>query len=264
MSINTLDNYIASIKQEVQFVKTASRVSIAAAWFSIFDLAGAPGAGTLAGVSAGTGVVPDDTVAGYPPVNAFGGGAQGYLSRIDFGSSVACRIALFDRLFVAGPEAFNAAVTLAGPPSYAARVPNADYKGLEIWAETVTAATGNQTWNVGYTNDVGTAGQTTGAVGIAAAPTVGRCFQLPLQAGDAGVQSIQTITGGTGSAGTANIMVLRPLWMGRVRVINDGDIHDLIKTGLLQLYDTSALYVLIAADSTATGVPEMQIEVANA
>lgn len=263
MSINTLDNYIASIKQEVQFVKTASRTTVAAAWFSIFDLAGAPGAGTLAGVSAATGVVPDDTVAGYPALDSFGGGNTGYFSRCDFGSSVACRIAVFDRLFVAGPQAFNAAVTLSGPPSYAARVPNSDYKGLEIWAEQVTAATGNQTWNVGYTNDVGTPGSTTGAVGIGAAPTLGRCFQLPLQAGDAGVQSIQTITGGTATVGTANIMVLRPLWTGRVRIINDGDIHDLIKTGLVQIFASSALYVLIAADSTATGVPEMQIEVAN-
>lgn len=263
MSINTLDNYIASAKQQVQFFKSTSRTSIAGAWFSIFDLAGQPGAGTLAGVSAGTGVVPDDTVAGYPAINAFGGGAQGYLSRSDFGSSVACRIALFDRLFVAGPQAFNAAVGLAGPPSYAARVPNTDYKGLQIWAETVTAATLNQTWQVTYTNEVGGTSNTP-VTGIGAAPTVGRCFQLPLQAGDGGVQAIQAIFGGTGSAGSANIMVLRPLWTGRVRLINDGDIHDLIKTGLITLFDTSALYVMIAADSTATGVPEMQFEVANA
>lgn len=264
MSILTLDNYIGSAKQYVQWVKTASRTSVANGWFSVFDLAGAPGAGTLAGTSAGTGVVPDDTVAGYPLLNAFGGGATGYLSKVNFASTVACRIAIFDRLFVAGPQPFNAAVTLSGPPSYSARVPNTDYKGLQIWAETVTAETGNQTWNVGYTNDVGTAGQTTGAVGIAAAPTVGRCFQLPLQAGDNGVQSIQTITGGTATVGTANIMVLRPLWTGRIIVANSGDVHDMLRTGLPQVPATTALYVLINADSTATGVPEMRIEVANA
>lgn len=264
MSINSLDSYIAAAKQRIQFVKTTSRVTIAAGWFSIFDLAGAPGAGVLAGVNAASGVVPDDTVAGYPPVNGFGGGAQGYLSKVEFADTVACRISIFDRLFVAGAYAFNAATALAGQPAYTARLPSADYKGLQIWAEAVTAFTLNQTWTVTYTNENGVAAHSTGAVGIGAAPTVGRCFQLPLQAGDAGVQMIESVTGLVGSAGTANIMVLRPLWSGRVPLANAGDIHDLLKTGLPQIYDNSALYVMINADSTATGIPELMMEAANA
>lgn len=249
MTVLSIDNYLASTRQKVPMTKTGGRTTVAAGWFSLFDVAGQPGAGTLAGSSTTAGVVPADTTAGFPPINSFGG-ATGYLANVEFGSSVACRIALFDCLFKAGAYAFNANTALSSQPSYSGRVPGSDYKGLEIWVETVTAATGNQTWNVTYTDESGNTGATTGAVGIGAAPTVGRCWQLPLASGDSGVQAITNVAGGTGSAGTANILVLRPLWQGRVKIANDGDLHDLIRTGMPQIYDTSALYMMVCPDST--------------
>ena len=262
--ITSLDSYIASAKQRVTWVKTASRTTIAAQWFSVFELAGSPGAGTLAGTSTTAGVVPTDATAGCPVLNAFGGSATGRISKIEYGNSVACRIAIFDMLFKAGAYSFNANQTLSSQPSYSARLPGTDYKGLEIWVETVTAATGNQTWTVTYTDQDGNAGATTGAVGIGSAPTLGRCWQLPLASGDSGVQKIESVVGGTGSAGTANILVLRPLWSGRVKVANDGEVHDLLRTGMPQVYTDSALIALVCADSTSSGIPEMTIEVANA
>lgn len=262
MAITTLDGYIASAKQRLELVKTSSRTTVAATWFSVIDLAGQPGAGTLAGSSTAAGVVPDDTVAGYPSVNSFGGGATGYLARVEFGSSVACRLQLFDRLFLAGPYAFNANTTLAAQPSYSARIPGADYTGTELWIEFVTASTGTQSVAVTYTNQSGTAGRTTGTV-VTVAGTIGRCFQLPLQAGDSGIQKVESVVGSVASVGTFNVMVLRPLWSGRVKVINDGDTKDIIATGMPQVYDTSALYQLICADSTSSGVPEYAVEIAN-
>lgn len=265
MTIAALNDYIGAAKQRIEYCKTPGRVTVATGWFSAFDLAGYPGAGTLAGVSTSVGVVPDDTVAGYPTFTAFGGGALGYLSKVEFSNTVACRMCVYDRLFVCGAYSFTASVTLSGQPSFSARVPNTNYQGLEIWVEQVTAATGNQAVNVTYTNQSGTASHTTGAVGIGAAPTVGRCWQLPLQAGDQGVQLITNVTGSVASVGTFNVMVLRPLWTsGRVKIANDGDIHDMLRTGLPQVYATTALYVLIAADSTALGVPDLTFEVANA
>lgn len=263
MSITSLDGYIAAAKQRLTFIKTASRTSVAAFPFSVFDLAGNPGAGALAIGNTANGLVPDDSVAGYPIISAFGGAALGYLSKVEFGSTVAGWLDLYDRLFAAGAYAFNANTTLAAQPSYAARVPGTDYNGLQIWIEQVTAATLNQAVAVTYTNQAGTAGRSTGAVGIGAAPTVGRCWQLPLQAGDSGVQKIESVVGSVASAGTFNVMVLRQLWSGRVQLANGGDAHDLLKTGMPQLFANSALYALIAADSTSTGVPEMMIEVAN-
>ena len=264
MAITTLDGYIASAKQLVPWVKTAARTTVAAGWFSLFELAGNPGAGTLAGSSTTAGVVPDDTVAGFPSLSTFGGGATGYISGIDFGCSTAARLALFDCLFKAGAYAFNAAVTLSAQPSYSGRIPGANYAGTQIWIEAVTAFTGNMSIAVTYTNQSGTTGRTTGTVATGIAPTLGRMIQLPLQAGDTGVQKIESVTATVATVGTFNVLVLRPLWMGRVKIANDGDVHGLDKTGLPQIFDTSALFLAIAADATSSGVPELQIELANA
>jgi len=261
--ILTLDQFIAAAKQKVSMSKTNNRTTVATGWFSLFDIAGNPGAGTLAGTNTANGVVPTHATAGYPALNAFGASATGRLTRVEYGSSVACRIAIFDRLFVAGAYAFNANTTLGSQPSYASRLPGTDYKDTEIWVEQVTAATGNQAVAVTYTDQDGNAGATTGAVGIGAAPTAARCWQLPLAAGDAGAQKIENVTGSVATAGTFNVMVLRPLWSGRVRIANDGDIHDLLKTGMPQLYADSALYMMIAADSTLSGIPELELLVAN-
>lgn len=262
MAITSLDGLIAAAKQTVPFCKTAGRTTVANGWFSGFDLAGNPGAGTLAGSSTAAGVVPDDTTSGTPALNAFGGSA-GYISVVDFASTVACRLTLFDLLWKGGAYAYNANTALSGQPSYSARLPGTSYNGLQIWVEQVTAATGNQAVNVTYTNQSGTASHTTGAVGIGGAPTVGRCWQLPLQAGDSGVQLITNVQGSVASAGTFNVLVLRPLWTGRVPIANSGDTHGIDKTGMPQIYATSALFLLVAADSTAYGVPELQIDVVN-
>jgi len=263
MAITSISDYLAATRQRIPLIKTGSRTTVGAGWFSLFDIAGEPGAGTLAGSSTAAGVVPDDTTTGCPLINTFGGSATGYLSTVEFSSSVACRIALFDMLFKAGAYAYNAATTLASQPSYSARLPGTDYRGLEIWVEQVTAATGNQAVTVTYTNQDGTTGRTTGAVGIGSAPTIGRCWQLPLQAGDGGVQKIESVTGTVASAGTFNVLVMRRLWTGRVRMTNDEDIHDMLRTGMPQVYATSALRTLVSTDSTSSGVPELAVTVSN-
>lgn len=264
MAITTWDGYIGSAKQPLSLAKTASRTSIAAAWFSVFDLAGNPGAGTLAGTSTTAGVVPTDATAGCPTINAFGGGATGYLAQVDFGSSVACRLKLFDMLWKGGAYAFNANVTLSAQPSYSSRVAGGtDYSDTQIWIEAVTAFTGNLSVAVTYTNQSGTTGRTTGTVALGVAPTLGRMIQLPLQAGDTGVQKIESVVATVSTVGTFNVLVLRPLWSGRVKIANDGDVHDLAKTGMPVVYADSALVLAVAADSTATGIPELELVIAN-
>lgn len=268
MSITTLDGYIASSRQLVPIHKTAARTTIAALPYSLFELAGNPGAGTLAGTSTTTGVVPTDVTAGCPVLNAFGGGATGYLTGVKFRSSVACTITIYDLLWKGGAYAFNANTTGNTPTSFLSRIPGgtaADTAGCtEIWVETVTAFTGNQTFNVTYTNSAGTTGRTTGALGTGTAPTLGRMWQLPLAAGDTGVSGVTGVVGATGTAGTANILVMRPLWSGRVAANNDGGTHGLTVTGMPIVFADSALFMMVYADSTSSGAPWVQLEIANA
>lgn len=263
MAITTFDGFIASAKQYISHTKTATRTSVAGSWFSVFDLAGNPGAGVLAGTSTTTGVVPTDATAGCPTINAFGGGATGYLAQVDFGSSVACRLKMFDLLWKAGAYAFNASTTGQTPTSFSSRVPGGtDFTDTQIWLEQVTAGTGIQNVNVTYTNQSGTAGRSTGTVATAA-NIVGRMWQLPLQSGDTGVQGVTGVVGSVATAGTFNILVMRPIWSGRVKIANDGDVHDLAKTGMPIGYADSALYLAIAADSTSTGIPDIEYVIAN-
>lgn len=263
MTITTFDGLLGSAKQYISLAKTASRTTIATGRFSLTDLAGNPGAGVLAGTSTAAGIVPTDATAGMPTINAFGGGATGYLAQVDFGSSVASRLRISDMLFKAGAYAFNANTALAGQPSFSSRLPGGVYEDTQIWIEAVTAFTGNPTFTITYTNQSGTAGRTaTLAAGLA--PTLGRRMQIPLQAGDTGVQTITNVAATVATVGTFNVLVLRPLWGGRVKIANDGDVHGPDKTMLPVLFDNSALDLMVAADSTSSGIPEIEFVIANA
>lgn len=273
MTISTLDGLIAAASQRVSIMKTASRTSVATIPFSTFDLAGNPGSGTLAGTSTANGVVPTAATAGCPTINAFAGGATGYINKIEFGNTVACRMTLFDMLFKAGAYGFAAGTTtLSAQPSYSSRViGGTDFTNTGIWIEVSTAFTTGTAWQVQvtYTNQSGTTGRTSviSAAQAAAALTQGKQFQIALQAGDTGVQKIESVivtNGGTAmTAGAFNVLVLRRLWQGRVRLANDGDIHDMLKTGLPQVFADSAFILQVSADSTATGTPEVVLEVVS-
>jgi hypothetical protein len=263
MAIVTFDDYIGSAKQALSINKLASRTAIAAASFSVFDLSGNPGAGVLPGSSVAAGVVPNNLTAGCPLISAFGVSAVGYLTQLEYGNTVACRLKLYDMLFKAGAYAFNAAQTLAAQPSYATRAPGGNFVNTQLFLECVTAFTGNPTVTVTYTNQAGTAGRTTGAIALGLAPTVGRLIQLPLAAGDSGIQKVESVTATVATVGTFNILVMRPLAAMRCRSSNEGDIFDYARLGPPVVFADSALYLSVTPDSTATGLPEIEFVIAN-
>lgn len=264
MAILTLDQLIAASKQRITLTKTQSRTSVANVPFSVFDLNGNPGAGVLGGTSTTTGIVPTDATAGTPIINAFGGGNFGYLARIESSSTVACRIQLYDLLWKGGAYAFNSTVSGQTPASFSGRVPNGtDFTGLELWYEQISTGTGIQSVNVTYINQAGTTGRTTGVTSIGTAGISGRMHFLPLASGDSGIQGVTGVAGSVASAGTYNILVMRPLGEARIRVANDGIVQDMLATGMPRVFDTSALKFIVTADSTATGLPEMVIDIVN-
>ena len=262
MAITTLDGLIGAARQRIQMAKTATRTSAAAIPFSVFDVAGNPGAGTLAGTSTTTGTVPTDATAGCPTINAFGGSNTGYISRVEANNTVSCRIQLYDLLWKGGAYAFNAATSGNTPTSYSSRLPNTDYTQLELWYEQVTAGTGIQSVNVTYNNESAVS-HSTGVTSIGVAGIVGKMFQLPLQAGDKGIQGVTGVAGTVATAGTFNILVMRPLMDARIRVANDGQVFDALGVGLPQIYADSALIMIVTADSTSTGLPELIVDVSN-
>lgn len=266
MAITTRDGLIAAQAgaQRMRILKTASRTAVATIPFSVFDLAGDPGAGVLAGTSTAAGVVPTDATAGCPVINAFGGSNTGYVTRVEASSPVACRLAVYDMLFKAGAYTFNANVTLASQPSFSSRVPGGtDFKGTELWLEAVTAFTGNQSIAVTYTDQDGNTGGTTGTVATGVAPILGRMLKLNLASGDTGLQRVDSVVSSVSTVGTFNVLVLRKLWEGRIRVANDQIICGPDLTGMPIVFADSALIAVVFADSTATSLPEIVIDIAN-
>jgi hypothetical protein len=260
MTITTLDGLIGATKRRVVLQKTASQTTVASIPFSNFDAAGNPGAGTLAVGNTANGIVPTDALAGYPAIAT--AAASLYLSRIMARSSVAGWIDLYDCLFSAGAYAFNADVSLASQPSFSGRVPNADYHGLELWLEQVTAMTGSQTIQVNYLDQDGNAGDT-GAIATGVAPIIRRMYAVPLAQGDSGIQRLDRVRSSVSTVGTFNVHIMRWLWGCRINAANQGAMDNLLRTGLPLVYDTSALRLVVTADSTASGLPSLRMETAD-
>ena len=269
MAITTGDGYIASSKQIVSYTKTSSITTISNTRFSPFDRAGNPAAGTLALTTALTGVVPTDATAGYPSLNTFGAGNTGYLTRVQYSSSVVQRLEIWDALWginVPTTPAAPTTYTMSGASSYLGRCPSGHGDGCRIMLVVSTqVAASNVTITVTYTNSAGTSGRSTSSSGSLSGFTGSRILELALQTGDSGVDSIQSvIVGGTPAAsGAVNVMVLRPLWTQRVPVANGGDTQGLDKTGMPIVYTDSALLVTCIPDSTSTGVFDCLLEIAN-
>lgn len=263
MAISSLDNYIASSKQVRIFNKITSRAVVAGNACSLFDIAGTPGAGALAAANVANGVVPVAADVGYPTIDAFAAGAKGYVTRYTYASTVASRLRIFDRLWVGGAYPFNAAQTLTAQPSFASRIPNGDFKSLRLFVETVVAFVGTPLITVTYTNQDGIAGRTTGAVNVGGALALGRMEPLPLQAGDTGLQKVESVTCTGATAGSFNVNVVRPLVEGRVKSVNDGGVLDMLSTGLPEVFATSALFLAVSPDSTQTGIPYAEVEIGS-
>ena len=270
MAISTADGWFGAIKQQVYITKTAAVTSVAATPFSMFDVAGNPGAGTLAVGNTTTGVVPTSATAGFPLLTAYSGANLGYLARAKFSNSVTGGCILYDRLWHAGAVSMTslATTTFTGNPSFTGRLPNsgADYGNLDILIEINTAVSATATTiAVGYTNQAGTTGRSTGATATLSGYTNKRIIIMPLQSGDQGVQSIQSVTvGGTvATTGTFNVIVARRLAQFDIRVANAADIQSWDVLGGPQIFATSALWPVLIADSTSTGTPSLDLACIN-
>jgi hypothetical protein len=274
MPISNENEYIAASKQRLPIVKTANRTTTTVVPFSVFDLAGQPGAGVLAGINTANGVVPTDTTPGCSIINFSTG--VGYLTKVEFYSTVASRLEVADMLFKAGAYGFASGTTaLSSQPIISQRCPDTAGvifgNGNEIWIEVSTAFLTGTSWQVQvtYTNSNGVAGRSTiiSPSQIASALTIGKMFQLALQSGDSGVQKIDSVivtNGGTAmTAGAFNVLIIRPLWFNKVKAANDGGINDLFGTGMPIVYTDSALILIVTPDSTSTGLPDVILEIAS-
>lgn len=271
MAITTADGWFAAAKQRLSIIKNFSANGLSATQLvSMFDIGGTPGAGSLTLGNITTGLVPVATDVGFPLITAFGGGATGYLASAQFRNSVACGAILYDRLWHAGSVSMLALATtsFSAQPSYTGRLPNAgaDFGNLEILLEINAAVSATATTvSVNYTNEVGITGRTTGASSSLSGFLNRRVLSVPLQAGDKGVQKIESVTVGgvVATTGTFNVVVARRLADFDVRISNGLDSQGWDQVGGPVVFANSALWPVFQPDSTASGVPTLGLSIIN-
>lgn len=257
MTIATIRDAARAERMIFEWQKIASRTSVGAYPESVFDQSGYPPAGTLGGTSTAAGVVPTDATTGTPPIYPEATSEVLALSRVRYASTVACRLMLFDLLWKAGAYAFNANQALTAQPSFTSRLPDTDYTQVEAWFEAVTAFTGNASVTLTYTDQDGNGGATTVTGNVAYAPIVGRMYRFALAAGDSGIQKVDNVASTIATAGTFNVLLLRRLWEGRVFVPQLTALDTMLRVNLPRIYGDSAIIGVVQADSTATGLPQM-------
>jgi hypothetical protein len=134
---------------------------------------------------------------------------------------------------------------------------NTNGDGNEILVEIFTQIGATPTTiTASYTNQAGTAGRITEAVtfGGTNAREAQRIIKLPLQAGDKGVRSVQSVTvlATTGTAGDFGLVVSRPLCSLNVGASGRGDVDSRI----IQIDDAACLWwVVMAGTSTPPAGP---------
>lgn len=263
MAITTADGWFAAARQKCRIAKTAAVTTVAAQTYSLWAAAGNPGAGTLAVGNTTTGVVFTDATAGAPRINDFAGGASGYLATARLRSSVAGGLTLYDRIWGAGAVSMTSLATtnFGSQPAITQRLPGGNaYHELVILIEiTTTVSATATTIAVGYTNQDGTTGRTTGATASLSGFTTPRVIEMPLQAGDKGVQKIDSVTvGGTvATTGAFNVILARRLATFDIRVVNSDDPQSWDWLGAPYIFQDSCLWMVSQADSTSSGLPSL-------
>mgnify|MGYP000851113750 CR=1 FL=1 len=255
MAIGNRDDLIAAIAagQTVQFYKAA--VTSAAGFYTAhFRNAGMPGSAGAAPASTGRELT--RTTVGAIPIPAPSG--LSYITSFEGASSAAGTLLLADRLVEFGGLVANVttpqAVSALALPARATGATD-----VELWLEVYTAggATASAVVTASYTNQDGTPGRTATLVGglPANGVPINRTYQLSLQAGDTGVESVQSLTLGTstGTAGNIGLVLRRTLLTGPFVAVGVGFVQGWAETDLQDVGDNACLELLTLATGTSTG-----------
>lgn len=249
----------------IQFMKTTTASDAAGYWYCSSKDAGFPGA-WAPGTPGLNGRVTDGTSAadyGCLPIANPSVGAN-YITAIELASSVNHTHDFFDVLWVnSGIVVTTTTAQAITTPTLPARDVNGTTSGegcmigmLVTTANTNASAISNTT--VSYTNSKGVSGRTATLTAIAgsqipATPVVGTMIWFNLQAGDTGVQSIQSITLGTSlTAGAVSLMITRDIATIGTSIPNVSTPKVLASPGIRIYNGTCLLHNILTSATTAT------------
>lgn len=257
-----LGNYAG---KSIPFMKTSTSSDVAGCWYCTSKDAGYPGA-WAPGTPGVNGRVTDGTQSadfGCIPIANAATGAN-YLTALEMASSVLHTNDFFDVLWVnSGLVVTTTTAQAITSPTLPARDVNGTTSGVGCTiAMLVTTALANAALNssitVSYTNSSGTAGRTATLSAIAgsqlpATAVVGTIIWFNLQAGDIGVQSIQSITLATTLvSGAISLMICRDISTIGTAVINLSTPKTIGAPGIRLYNGTCMLHNILSNSTTAT------------
>jgi hypothetical protein len=260
VAVNDLDSYRvkrATPRQVVHFTKN-SLAGLTGRRSSLWT------ANPFAGATPSTAAVPTRATAGALGQQNGGGTAlRAYLA--EFCSAAPMTLMLCDRLsHQGGLSGTTTTVQTTNLPTAAlTRYTSGEgvHACLEVYAQIGTGAT---TVTVSYTNQAGTAGRTSpltliGAIGFR---EVGRVLDIPLQQGDTGVRSVESVdlTATTSGAGDFGVTLYKPLMHYPLRlehVLNSFDPLLTHGANLPEIADDACLFWIARLGSAGLFVGQM-------
>lgn len=264
------DQAIGTSGYTLDFYKVGITAEAAGQWYTWALNPGYPGAwspgtdGVNGRVTDGSGGADDGGA--LPYVDAASG--ANYLVGFSGSSTVACRMAVFDVLWV--NDALDPTDTMAQAivsPTWPARDTNGATAGHGIQVGIlVTTATGQggalTDITLEYTNSAGTAERTATMASFPATATAGTVVWFELEGGDSGVRSIEGITiGTTMSSGAISLIAARKLAAFPVGVANVGGKADLGDG--VRLYNGTCMLLMARLSATTAMTCEGEVVIAN-
>lgn len=222
----------------------------------------------------GTGAAPgsaanptNTTVGGLLQANP-GGGRQKYITFFSALSTAVGSVLLYDRL--AHVSGLSGTTTTAQTFTLnSARYTGSSSVGNEIWLEVYTQIGATATTiTASYTNQAGTSGRTTRTIAFGGTGNreATRLLYLPLQDGDTGVQSVQSVTlaASTGTAGDFGINIARKLVSAFVSSVNSMSTKDTLTymPNLPEIKTDACLWPVFYAQTTTA--PQIFIQLGSA
>lgn len=268
MAITTQDGLISALGAAQKLIVAKANVTaVAGRTTSIWSGAGQPGVGSTTLGQAAAGAVSTSADVGAlgftnPGAgNSYLGGARGI-------SAATGLIVVYDLLWVWGSGGSGWVVTTTTAQSTTAPAaltrPDVNGTNTELLLEVLaTMGVGAAAPVAGYTNSAGTASRTTTAMGYNSAAIIGSMYNFPLQAGDNGVKTVQSLTLTTSmTSGTARVMIARRIAEFPCAA-NIGFTYDALDLGMPRVYDSASMLVAFVPNSTASGPLSMSLSLAQ-
>lgn len=261
MAITSLDQLLAASNQLKSFGKVSMTAKAAGTFQSLWTAAGLPAAG--ANPASLAMVIPTGATAGALPfVNPETG--LSYISKISSSQQTIGTLILYDR--IAHSSGLNGTLTTAQAVNGAALTRHTTGEDVELFLEVYTA-TGATASNVtiSYTNSAGVAGRKTPAVAMQVTPVVGQMLPIPLQEGDTGIKSVQSVTlsASTATAGNFGITLVKRIAEIPITVAGAGVVLDPFALGFPQIENNACLSMMVVTSTTSTGFITGTINIAQ-